>query len=61
MDRYLLLVTWREGKFRSVAGGESQPGTEAASLESSEKQPRKLWAGKRRERPAGRRRDLSLW
>ncbi|XP_050000928.1 mdm2-binding protein isoform X2 [Alexandromys fortis] len=39
MDRYLLLVTWREGKFRSVAGGESQPGTEAASQESSEKQP----------------------
>ncbi|XP_041528329.1 mdm2-binding protein isoform X2 [Microtus oregoni] len=39
MDRYLLLVTWREGKFRSVAGGESEPGTEAASLESSEKQP----------------------
>ncbi|KAM7317070.1 hypothetical protein ACRRTK_023372 [Alexandromys fortis] len=60
MDRYLLLVTWREGKFRSVAGGESQPGTEAASQESSEKQPRKLWAEKRRERPAGRRRDLSL-
>ncbi|KAH0509567.1 Mdm2-binding protein [Microtus ochrogaster] len=39
MDRYLLLVTWREGKFRSVAGGESEPGTEAASLESSGKQP----------------------
>ncbi|XP_028727739.1 mdm2-binding protein [Peromyscus leucopus] len=39
MDRYLLLVTWREGKCRSVAGGESQPGTEAASLESTEKQP----------------------
>lgn len=39
MDRYLLLVTWREGKFRSVAGWENQPGTEAASLESSENQP----------------------
>ncbi|XP_032771477.1 mdm2-binding protein [Rattus rattus] len=39
MDRYLLLVTWREGKFRSVAGGEIEPGTEASSLESTEKQP----------------------
>lgn len=39
MDRYLLLVTWREGKFRSAAGGESEPGTEASSLESTEKQP----------------------
>ncbi|XP_055482458.1 mdm2-binding protein [Psammomys obesus] len=38
MDRYLLLVTWREGKFRSVAGGEIEPGTEASSLESTEKQ-----------------------
>ncbi|KAL6072189.1 hypothetical protein STEG23_017170, partial [Scotinomys teguina] len=39
MDRYLLLVTWREGKCRPAAGGESQPVTEAASLESTEKQP----------------------
>ncbi|XP_021039536.1 mdm2-binding protein [Mus caroli] len=39
MDRYLLLVTWREGKFRSVAGGEIEPGTEAISLESTDKQP----------------------
>lgn len=39
MDRYLLLVTWREGKFRSVAGGEMESGTEASSLESTEKQP----------------------
>ncbi|NP_001403041.1 mdm2-binding protein isoform 6 [Mus musculus] len=39
MDRYLLLVTWREGKFRSVAGGEIEPGTEATSLESTDKQP----------------------
>lgn len=54
MDRYLLLVSWREGKFRSVAGGEMEPGTEASSLESTEKQPRKLWAEKRRERPVGR-------
>ncbi|KAL1767734.1 mdm2-binding protein [Sigmodon hispidus] len=37
MDRYVLLVSWREGKFRSVAGGESQPGTEAASVESTDK------------------------
>lgn len=35
----LLLVTWREGKFPSPAGGESEPGTEAASLESAERQP----------------------
>lgn len=53
MDRYLLLVTWREGKFRPVAGGEIELGTEASSLESTDKQPRKLWAEKRRERPAG--------
>ncbi|CAH7115757.1 mdm2-binding protein [Phodopus roborovskii] len=39
MDRYLLLVTWREGKLSSLAGGDSEPGTEAASLESTEKQP----------------------
>ncbi|XP_051015610.1 mdm2-binding protein [Acomys russatus] len=39
MDRYLLLVTWREGKFRSATGGEVEPGTEASSLESTEKQP----------------------
>ncbi|GAB1299369.1 Mdm2-binding protein [Apodemus speciosus] len=39
MDRYLLLVTWREGKFRSVAGAEIEPGTEASSLESTDKQP----------------------
>lgn len=44
MDRYLLLVTWREGKFRSMAGAEIEPGTEASSLESTDKQPRKLWA-----------------
>lgn len=35
----MLLVTWREGKFRSVAGGEIEPGTEATSLESTDKQP----------------------
>ncbi|XP_031213890.1 mdm2-binding protein isoform X2 [Mastomys coucha] len=39
MDRYLLLVTWREGKFRPVAGGEIELGTEASSLESTDKQP----------------------
>lgn len=60
MDRYLLLVTWREGKFRSATGGEIEPGTEASSLESTEKQPRKLWAENRRERPAGWRRNLSF-
>ncbi|ERE47988.1 mdm2-binding protein isoform X2 [Cricetulus griseus] len=40
MDRYLLLVTWREGTLPSPAGGDSEPGTEAAaSPDCTEKQP----------------------
>ncbi|XP_008836206.1 mdm2-binding protein [Nannospalax galili] len=39
MDRYLLLVTWGEGKFPSAASAETEPGAEVTSLESTEKQP----------------------
>ncbi|EGW15264.1 Mdm2-binding protein [Cricetulus griseus] len=54
MDRYLLLVTWREGTLPSPAGGDSEPGTEAAaSPDCTEKQPRKLRAEKRRESARG--------
>lgn len=45
MDRYLLLVICREGKVSSAVGGEAEhlPG---ASVEDTEKQPGKCWAGK---------------
>ncbi|XP_062935927.1 mdm2-binding protein [Cynocephalus volans] len=39
MDRYLLLVIWGEGKFPTVASGETEHGPEDSSVEGSGKQP----------------------
>ncbi|XP_033615744.1 mdm2-binding protein isoform X2 [Fukomys damarensis] len=39
MDRYLLLVTWGEGKFPSTASEEVEHGPEVSSIDGAEKQP----------------------